>query len=319
MKTNSTKKSILLTALLATGLTMAQGTANADNFDSILARKRTSPTESALVADSLEERNKKLTREAYEAIARRDLDKFITYIADNAIDYGIGPTPVQGKAAIIAGLKDFFSAFPDYTVIVSGIAADGNKVYVQNTFKGTQKGAIGMIPATGKPVIWNDVDILEFDQSGKISAHWANNPNAVLDQIGFHSFSNPNTAVVMNGYALFGKGDIAGILAACADDVVWDTSESPSAAVARVYKGKTELAAFFKALATNVQITKFQPYRFLADGDDVVTFINTEYKLKGSPKPFKVTVIHHFVVRDGKIVFSKEIMDKPQAVTVAVK
>lgn len=221
---------------------------------------------------------------------------------------------------MVKSLNDFFGAFPDYTISVESITVDGNKAYVQNTFKGTHTGTLaGMIPATNKAVVWRDVDIIEFNIVGKMVAYWANNPNAVLDKIGYHALSNPNTAAVIEGYAQFGKGDVASIVAACTDDVVWNVITSPAPNVARIYKGKQELATFFSALSAGLQITKFEPYRFLADGDDVVAFINTKYKLTGNPKLYKAALIHHFVMRDGKIASFKEVMDKPQEISVATK
>jgi ketosteroid isomerase-like protein len=266
------------------------------------------------------EMNKKTAREAYEALIKYDSDKFLSYLADDAIDYAQGPKPVQGKAAIAANLNDFFRAFPGYTLTVEGIAADGNKVYVQNTFKGMQKAMLaGMIPATGKTVIWSDVDILEFDQNGKLRAHWANNSNAVLDQIGYHAFTNPNTQIILAAYDQFGKGNVAGILAQCTPDVVFDVTDRVFLPNGMVYKGATEVPNFFRTLAEKVTFTKFDPYRFLADGDDVAVYINGEYKDNKTGKLLKANIVHQFKVINGKITWFKGNTDVPKEITMATK
>ncbi|GAA4406525.1 hypothetical protein GCM10023187_26060 [Nibrella viscosa] len=262
----------------------------------------------------------KSAREFYKALAKRNLDKAATYIADDAIDYGQGPTPIKGREAIMKSIADFFMAFPETSISVEGVAVEGNKVYIRNTFSGVQKAPLaGVIPPTNKLVTYQDVDILEFNRTGKIVAHWASNPTAVLDQLGYHAYTNPNTMAVMDGYKLFGKGDIAGLLASCTDDVVWNVLDSPAAGVARVYRGKKEVGQFFTNLAAGLQITQFTPFRFFADGDEVIALVNCEFKMPGDPKLYKVSLAHHFTMRDGRIASFKEIVDKPQEVVMAAK
>ncbi|WP_338868078.1 nuclear transport factor 2 family protein [Spirosoma sp. SC4-14] len=266
------------------------------------------------------EQNKRSTHEAYQALAKYDFDTFLTYIADDAVDYGQGAMPVNGKMAIATGLKGFFKAFQGYTLTVDGIAVDGNRVYVQNTFKGTQKEKLfNMIPPTGKTIEWRDVDVLEFNQQGKIAAHWAMNPNAPFDQLGYHSLTNPNTAVVMEAYYLFGKGDIAGILAGCSPDIVFDITDRVFLPNGMIYKGPAEVVNFFKTLTKSITFTRFEPYRYLADGDDVVVFINGEYKDNKTGKMSKATIVHQVKVINGKIVWLKGLTDAPKPITMATK
>ena len=249
---------------------------------------------------------------AITAIANHDFTKFLSYLSENSTDYSMGPQPVKGKQAIEASVKDFATAFPDYKVDIEGVAVDGNKAYVPNTFKGIQSGTLaGIIPATNKMVTWKDIDVMQFDKDGKITAHWAVNSNTVLDQIGYHAYTVPATMVVMQGYQNFGKGNFASITDGCTDDIVWDVTDNPSAKVSNVYKGKSAVANFFKTLGANMQITKFEPYRFLADGDDVTAYIHTTYKLDG--KEYNANLVHHFVIKNDQIASFKEFVDKPVA------
>lgn len=261
-----------------------------------------------MTADQL----KKRTKESFEAMMNHDLDKFGTYMADNAVDYGQSPEPVRGRTAIVEGLKSFFSAFPDYKVTLEDIAISGNRAYIKNNFKATHTmPLLGMIPATGKKVDWSDTDIVEFDNMGKIVAHWANNPYGPMYQIGYGSLTNPNTAIVMAAYGEFGKANIPGILALCTQDIVFDITDRVFLPDGKVYKGTTEVPEFFKFLASNVQFTKFEPYRFLADGDDVIVLINGEYKDVKTGKMFSAHIIHQFKLVDGKISWLKGTTDKP--------
>lgn len=266
------------------------------------------------------EMNKKNIRELYTALEKKDYAKFGASLSENAVDYAAGPEPVRGREACVAVIKSIFEALSDVKIEVEDIAVSDNKYYVKNTLKAKNTGnLLGMIPATNRPVIWTDVDIIELDKNGKCVAHWANNPNALLEQVGYLAFANPNTAAVMQGYEKFGKGDIMGIADACTDNIVWDVTDHPDAKVARVYTGKKELAMFFKNLSEGLKITKFEPYRFFADGDNVIAYITTEYKMTGNGKMYKTTLVHHFGMNNGKIASFKEVVDKPQEITMATK
>jgi ketosteroid isomerase-like protein len=255
---------------------------------------------------------KKLTKESFEAMMNHDLDKFGTYMADNAVDYGQGPEPVKGRMAIVEGLKGFFGAFPDYKVTLEDIAISGNRAYIKNNFKATHTMTLmGMIPATGKKVDWSDTDIVEFDNWGKITGHWANNPYGPLYQIGYGSLTNPNTAIVMAAYSEFSKANIPGILALCTNDIVFDITDRVFLPDGKVYKGTTEVPEFFKFLSSKVQFTKFEPYRFLADGDDVIVLINGEYKDVKTGKMYSAQIVHQFKLVNGKIMWLKGTTDKP--------
>jgi predicted ester cyclase/predicted SnoaL-like aldol condensation-catalyzing enzyme len=255
---------------------------------------------------------KKQAKIAYKALENHDIDKFISFIADDAIDYGGGMDSIKGKIAIGESIKSLFGAFPDYKLEVKEIATSGSKVFVQNTFKGTQtKPLFGIIPATNKMVDWADTDILEFDAKGKIKAHWLNNPNGLVDQLGYHVFTNPNTKILMGIYENFGKGNVAGIQASCADNVVFDVTDNPFIKNPKVYKNNQEMAQFFSDLATSGETTKFEPVKFFADGDDVVSIINVGYKSNMNGKNVASTFAHHFTFENGKVVKFKEITTKP--------
>ncbi|MFN8345616.1 MAG: nuclear transport factor 2 family protein [Spirosomataceae bacterium] len=265
------------------------------------------------------EMTKKNIRSMYKALEMKTYAQFADLLSENPTDYA-GPQPIQGKEAVVKQIQGIFDGLSDVKIAIEDIAVSGNKYYVKNTLTAKHTGNLfGMIPPTNKSVVWSDVDILEFDKEGKCRAHWANNPNGLFEQIGYLAFTNPNTMYVMQGYEKFGKGDVAGIVDLSTDDVVWDVTDNPSPTVARVYKGKKELGMFFKTLGAGLQISKFEPIRFLADGDNVTAYVMTEYKLAGSNKLYKTTLVHHFTFRDGKIASFKEIIDLPQEVTMAAK
>ncbi len=75
----------------------------------------------------------------------------------------------------LEGSRQFFSmmfaAFPDMRFTIRQQIAEGDKVLTHKTFHGTHRGPFMGIPATGKEVSFNVMDILTVTD-GKITEHW---------------------------------------------------------------------------------------------------------------------------------------------------
>jgi steroid delta-isomerase-like uncharacterized protein len=65
-----------------------------------------------------------------------------------------------------------FSAFPDLVYKINDIIAEGDKVVMSLTNTATHKGEFQGIPATGKHVRFNGVDIFKV-ADGKITDEWS--------------------------------------------------------------------------------------------------------------------------------------------------
>ena len=89
--------------------------------------------------------------------------------------------------------------------------------------------------------------------------------------------------------------------------------------IARMYNGKSEVANFFKALYKSLIITQFEPYRFFTEGDEVTVFINSKYMTLHDSKSYDLMLIHHFVIKENKIISFKEIQNRPRVGTLAKK
>lgn len=66
----------------------------------------------------------------------------------------------------------FFNAFPDIQVTIHDQTAEGDKVWMRKTFKGTHQGEFMGIPPTNNTVEINVIDIHRV-VDGKITEHWA--------------------------------------------------------------------------------------------------------------------------------------------------
>jgi len=75
-----------------------------------------------------------------------------------------------------------------------------------------------------------------------------------------------NMDTVKQMYEAFGRGDVPAILEKLDENVEWDTDyDSPAAPWLEPRRGRDNIAGFFEALAP-MQITKFEPHTFGADG-----------------------------------------------------
>lgn len=118
------------------------------------------------------EENKALLRQFYdEVINRGNLGMIEKATAANIVDHSLAPGLPPG----VEGVKQWFGmmrkAFPDARVTVNDILGEGDKVVTRVTLRGTHKGEFLGVPATGKPVSIEGIDISRFS-GGKLVEHW---------------------------------------------------------------------------------------------------------------------------------------------------
>jgi steroid delta-isomerase-like uncharacterized protein len=79
---------------------------------------------------------------------------------------------VTGSANVAGLFASVVAAFPDAHITIDDIFAQGDQVVVRVVVSGTQEGAILGIPASGRFVQWDGVDVYRLSD-GKISNIWA--------------------------------------------------------------------------------------------------------------------------------------------------
>ena len=75
-------------------------------------------------------------------------------------------------------------AFPDRHTSIDELLADGDKVIKRFTFRGTQSGEWNGIPATGKQVTLQGIDILRIENGQITEIWWGYDALGVLQQLG---------------------------------------------------------------------------------------------------------------------------------------
>ncbi|MFQ5966557.1 MAG: ester cyclase [Acidimicrobiia bacterium] len=91
------------------------------------------------------------------------------------------PPGREGPRAFITMMRD---AFPDLSATIDDIIVEGDKVVTRVRFSGTHQGEFQGIPATGRKIDIQTIDILAY-RDGKISEHWGvTDQLAMMQQLG---------------------------------------------------------------------------------------------------------------------------------------
>ena len=121
------------------------------------------------------EANKELVRRFNEDVFNKgDVAAIDKYIAADAIDHN-PPPGTSGTQGDLEGFKKwltaFRAAFPDLKVTLDEVIAEGDLVVFRNTMTGTQKGEYMGMPASGKAISVEAIDIVRV-KDGKMVEHW---------------------------------------------------------------------------------------------------------------------------------------------------
>jgi len=124
-------------------------------------------------------------RRFYDLINEGDIDGFGALLADDFVEHEVTP----GLAPTREGVMDFFrmnrAAFPDMRMDVEEVIASGERVVVRGTVTGTHQGAFMGMPATGKHVEVQLIDIMRFGDDGLAHEHWGlMDTLAMMQQLG---------------------------------------------------------------------------------------------------------------------------------------
>ena len=124
-------------------------------------------------------------RRMYDLINAGDIDGFGELLAEDFVEHeetpGLDPTK--------EGVKQFFhmykAAFPDLRMEAQDVLMSGDKVVARARATGTHQGEFLGMPATGKHVDVQLIDIIRFDDDGLAREHWGVfDALALLQQLG---------------------------------------------------------------------------------------------------------------------------------------
>ena len=116
--------------------------------------------------------------------------------------------------------------------------------------------------------------------------------------------------VAQNIYANFQSGNIAGVMDALSDDVVWHY-HGPREQIpyAGAYSGKAGAGEQLQTFVGATDTEKFELLGMHAGGDRVIALIQEGCKVKETGKGYDVLVAHIWTVQGGKLVQFDELSD----------
>jgi steroid delta-isomerase-like uncharacterized protein len=121
------------------------------------------------------EQNKEIVRGYVQAILiERDFSKFQQYTAPGFyIDRSAVPEAIKGEQGLHTQMDMLYAAFPDLTLHIKDIVAEGDKVVVRFEGPGTHSGTpFAGVPATGKHAVWKGL-VMYHVVGDKITEAWA--------------------------------------------------------------------------------------------------------------------------------------------------
>jgi steroid delta-isomerase-like uncharacterized protein len=111
-------------------------------------------------------------RRLYDLINAGDIDGFASHLAVDFVEHEVTP----GLAPTKDGVKTFFqmqrAAFPDLHMNVEDVVASGEKGVARVRYTGTHRGDFMGMPATGKSVDVQLIDMFRFGEDGLVHEHW---------------------------------------------------------------------------------------------------------------------------------------------------
>jgi steroid delta-isomerase-like uncharacterized protein len=111
-------------------------------------------------------------RRAYDRLNAGDIDGFGELIADDFVEHEETPGLAPTKEGVLEFFRLYRAAFPDLHFEPEDYIASGDKVVTRVRATGTNTGDFMGMPATGKPMDIQLVDICRFEDDGLCHEHW---------------------------------------------------------------------------------------------------------------------------------------------------
>ena len=116
-----------------------------------------------------------------------------------------------------------------------------------------------------------------------------------------------NLRIVQEGYAAFGRGDVAAALSSYADDIDWAMPGSPEVVpYAGRRRGREQVAQFYATFPQTEEVEHLELQDFIARGDQVLVFGRYKGRVKSTGRSYTKDFIHVVTLRGGKVVKFRE-------------
>jgi len=108
----------------------------------------------------------------YELISAGDIDGFGDLVAEDFVEHEETPGLEPSKEGVKQLFHMYRAAFPDLRMEAQDILVSGDKVVARVRGTGTHQGEFMGMPATGKSIDVQLIDIIRFGDDGLAREHW---------------------------------------------------------------------------------------------------------------------------------------------------
>jgi steroid delta-isomerase-like uncharacterized protein len=117
-------------------------------------------------------------RRFYDLINAGDIDGFGALLAADFVEHEQTPGLEPTREGVMRFFRMYRAAFPDLRMDVQDVIASGDRVVVRARATGTHQGEFMGMPATGKSIDAQLIDIMGMGADGLCHEHWG-----VVDQL----------------------------------------------------------------------------------------------------------------------------------------
>jgi len=138
------------------------------------------------------EDNKTIVRRIYsEIINRGNLALADTLVAPSYVYHGPGGLEMRGPEGFKQVVTMYRSAFPDLNLTIEDIVEAGDKVVTRWTGRGTHKGNLGSLAATGRTTTVTGILISRLSNGKLVEDHESFDEVGMLRQLGVTTIPAP--------------------------------------------------------------------------------------------------------------------------------
>jgi steroid delta-isomerase-like uncharacterized protein len=111
-------------------------------------------------------------RRMYDLLSSGDIDGFGEVLADDFVEHEETPGLAPSKDGVLEFFRMQRAGFPDLRIDPEDVLVSDDKVVTRGKLTGTHQGELMGMPATGKSIDVQLIDIVRFGDDGLAHEHW---------------------------------------------------------------------------------------------------------------------------------------------------
>lgn len=124
-------------------------------------------------------------RRIYDLLNAGDIDGFGALLSGDFVEHEETPGLAPTKEGVVQFFRMYRAAFPDLRMDAEDVLSSGDKAVARVRATGTHQGEFMGMPATGKRIDVQLIDIMRFGDDGLVREHWGViDAMAMMQQLG---------------------------------------------------------------------------------------------------------------------------------------